>query len=78
MVARSLIPDENTQGDVTAEFITRNYPNGATETHGPYAMANPTDVRFTGREVSMKVTSATSNSWRVGTMRLDVVAGSKR
>ena len=78
MVARSLIPDENTQGDVTAEFITRNYPNGATETHGPYSMANPTDVRFTGREVSMKVTSATANSWRVGTMRLDVVAGSKR
>jgi len=78
MVARSLIPDEKTQGDVTAEFITRNYPNGATETHGPFAMANPTSVRFTGREVSMKVTSARPGTWRVGTMRLDVVPGSQR
>jgi hypothetical protein len=41
-------------------------------------MANPTDVRFQGRQVQMRVTGNTASSWRVGTMRLDVVEGSKR
>ena len=78
MVARSLIPDEQTQGDVTATFKTRFFPNGTETSHGPFDMANPTSVRFQGRQVQMRVTGNVQTSWRVGTMRLDVVAGSKR
>jgi hypothetical protein len=78
MVARSLIPDEQTQGDVTATFKTRFFPNGTETSHGPFNMANPTSVRFQGRQVQMRVTGNVQTSWRVGTMRLDVVAGSKR
>jgi hypothetical protein len=78
MVARSLIPDEQTQGDVTATFKTRFYPNGTESSHGPYSMANPTSVRFQGRQVSMRVTGNVATDWRVGTMRLDVVPGSAR
>jgi len=44
MVAKSLIPDEKTQGDVIAKFKTRLYPNATESTHGPYTMANPTSV----------------------------------
>ena len=78
MVARSLIPDEKTQGDVTATFKTRFYPNGSETTYGPFEMANPTSVRFQGRQVSMRIDANINTDWRVGTMRLDAVAGSKR
>jgi hypothetical protein len=78
MVARTLIPDEQTQGDVTATFKTRLYPNAVESSYGPYQMANPTSVRFQGREVSMRVTGNVATDWRVGIMRLDVVPGSAR
>lgn len=78
MVAKSLIPDEKTQGDVIAKFKTRLYPNASESTHGPYTMANPTSVRFTGRQVEMRVEGNIGADWRVGTMRLDVAQGSRR
>jgi len=78
MVATSLIPDEQTQGDVTATFKTRIYPNSAESSFGPFDMANPTSVRFQGRQVQMRVTGDQPTSWRVGNMRLEVVAGSRR
>lgn len=65
-----LIPDEVTQGQVTATFKTRFYPNDAETSHGPYTMANPTSVRFTGRQVRMRV-NGTASDWRVGIMRID-------
>lgn len=67
-----MIPDEKTQGDVTATFKTRLYPNGTETEHGPYTMANPTSVRFTGRQVRMRVTGSESASWRVGVQRINV------
>lgn len=78
MHAVMLIPDENTQGDVTATFKTRFHPNDTERSYGPYSMASPTDVRFTGRQVRMRVTSARATDWCVGTMRLDAFAGGKR
>jgi hypothetical protein len=71
--ANRLIPDEKTQGDVQVTFKTRMYPNGAETTHGPYSTANPTDVRFTGREVRMRVTETDNDQdWRVGIQKLRV------
>mgnify|MGYP003625009448 FL=1 len=78
MSATMLIPDELTQGDVEATFKTRFHPNDVERSYGPYAMANPTSVRFTGRQVRMRVEGAKLADWRVGVMRLDAVAGSKR
>ena len=69
MVARELIGDEKTLGDVTATFKTRLYPNASESSHGPYTLSTPTSVRFQGRQVSMRVTSAKATDWRVGTMR---------
>jgi hypothetical protein len=65
-----LIPDEVTQGQVTATFKTRFYPNAAETSHGPYTMANPTSVRFTGRQIRMRI-NGTASDWRVGIMRID-------
>lgn len=78
MVARKLIPDEQTAGDVTATFKTRFYPNAEETSHGPFNMANPTSVRFQGRQVQMRVTGDQQTGWRVGNMRLDVVQGGAR
>lgn len=75
--ARYLYPDEQTQGDVTVTFKTRFYPNGDQTTHGPYSMAEPTNVRFTGRQVAMRI-NGTGKNWRVGTMRVEGVAGGLR
>lgn len=78
MSATQLIPDEATQGDVTVTLKSRFHPNDTERTYGPYSAANPTDVRLTGRQLRMRVDGARLADWRVGTMRLDVVAGGKR
>jgi len=78
MAVRGMIPDENTLGDVNATFKTRFYPTDTERDYGPYSMANPTSLRFTGRQVRMRVTGNTSSDWRVGIMRLDAVAGGRR
>jgi hypothetical protein len=78
MKATSLIPDEGTQGDVTATFKTRFHPNDVERSYGPYTMSNPTSVRFTGRQVRMRVEAAQLADWRVGVMRLDAVPGGRR
>jgi hypothetical protein len=76
--ATMLYPDEKTQGDVTATFKTRFYPNGTESVHGPYSMANPTPIRFTGRQMRIRVDGNKLADWRVGVMRIDAVAGGKR
>jgi len=73
-----MIPDEKTQGDVSATFKTRFYPNGTERSYGPFSMANPTSMRFTGRQVRMRVDGARLSDWRVGVNRLDTVAGGRR
>ena len=57
MKATMLIPDEKTQGGVQAVFKTRFYPNDTETLHGPYVMENPTSVRFTGRQIRLRVQS---------------------
>jgi len=73
-----LYPDELTQGDVTATFKSRFYPNGTERSYGPYSMATPTSVRFTGRQIRMRVEGAKLADWRVGTMRVDLMPRGKR
>ena len=78
MSATMLIPDENTQGDVSATFKTRFHPNDDERSYGPYTMANPTSVRFTGRQVRMRVQGERLAGWRVGVMRLEAAPGGRR
>ena len=78
MSVSELIPDELSQGDVTATFKTKFYPNAEEREYGPYSMSNPTSVRFTARQVKMRVESSGNNNWRVGTMRVDAKPGGRR
>lgn len=78
MAAVEFIPDERTQGQATVTFKTRFHPNDTERSYGPYSMANPTNVRFTGRQVAMRVTGEMNTSWRWGVPRLDAVPGGRR
>jgi hypothetical protein len=78
MSVREVIPDEQALGEAVVSFTARNYPTGAEVSFGPYSAANPTSVRFSGRQINMKVTGAVLADWRVGVMRLDAVAAGKR
>jgi hypothetical protein len=78
MNVRQVIPDEQTLGEAVVSFTTRMYPTATQTTYGPYTAANPTSVRFSGRQIEMKVTGNTLSDWRVGVMRLDVLPAGKR
>jgi hypothetical protein len=78
MSIRQVVPDEQTLGEAVVSFKTRNYPTATQSTYGPYTAANPTSVRFSGRQVNMKVTGNTLADWRIGIMRLDAVPSGKR
>lgn len=78
MMAKYLYPDERTQGEVKALFKTRLYPNAAAQMFGPYDMANPTSIRFTGRQIAMRIEGVAGKDWRVGVPRLDVEPGGLR
>ncbi len=73
-----LIPDEKNQGDVNAIFKSRFYPNGTERSYGPYSLTNPTSVRFTGRQLRLRVEGQQLTDWRVGINRVDAVAGGRR
>jgi hypothetical protein len=88
MKVNSLIPDEETQGNVLVSFKTRFHPNDTERTYGKYDPSNPTSVRFTGRQVRMRIDGthldatdtevATTGDWRVGVMRIEANGGGKR
>jgi len=65
-------------GDITTTFYTRFYPTDSDTTHGPYTMAAPTSVRFTGRSVRMRCTSNSANAWNVGIPRLELQPNGRR
>lgn len=78
MKVTKLIPDEQNQGDVKAKFKSRFYPNGTERDYGPYTMSNPTSVRFSGRQIRLRIEGENLDDWRVGINRIDVIAGGRR
>jgi hypothetical protein len=78
MMVRRVVPDEKTAGQAQVYFNRRFYPNAALTTEGPFTLASPTNVRFTARQVAMKVEEVQPSDWRVGTFRVDVTAGGER
>ena len=78
MSVRQVIPDEMTLGEVQISFKSRMYPTSTETTHGPYSASQPTDARFSGRQVKVRYTGAVLEDWRVGVTRLDAVAAGKR
>ena len=65
MYVDELMPDEQSQGDVRVTFKSRTYPNAPESVHevNSLTLNNPTSVRFTGRQVSMRVESKATHNW---------------
>jgi hypothetical protein len=74
----SLIPDSLTLGDVSVTLFGRFYPDEPDTAWGPYAAADPTDLRACARQFRLRYTAATPNDWRVGIPRLDMRPGGAR
>jgi hypothetical protein len=73
-----VIPEEDTQGEVSLKFKTKFYPNDTETTHGPYNPANPMSVRFTGRQVKLRIDGGEGNNWRFGDLRMRASGGGRR
>jgi hypothetical protein len=78
MSVTQMIPDEKSQGDVDATFKTRFYPNDVERSYGPFNMSNPVSLRFTGRQVRIRIEGVNADDWRVGINRLEVIQGGRR
>lgn len=78
MHVMQILPDERTAGDVQLEFKARYTPEGSEESYGPYTVSEYTDVRFSGRQVSLQADGLSDSDWRLGNLRLDVMPGGKR
>ncbi len=78
MKVTQLIPDEKTQGQVEVTFKTRFYPNDTETSHGAFTLGNPTDVRFQGRQVRIKIQGTGNDNWRSGIMRIEANPGGRR
>jgi len=67
-------------GALEIEFFTRQTPEGAERTFGPYPVRADgyADVRVTGREARIRLTAAQDGPFGIGKMRFDVTSGAKR
>lgn len=75
----NLIPDEQDQGELKYTFGHREYPTASETNETAVTAANPTDVRFSGRQFTMKVEPNSANTdWRCGVQRLEVAIGGRR
>jgi hypothetical protein len=73
MRIQSMLPDENTVGDLSVDFITRFWPNDTprTETVAISGSA-PITPRVTGREVMLTFRQQRVVDWRLGHFRIGV------
>jgi len=80
-----IVPDFISQtGNTVVELDVRNYPNDSavSSTLGPFTISSTTDkidTRARGRAIALKISnSAASESWKLGTFRLDVHPDGRR
>jgi hypothetical protein len=83
MKVNQLIGDEESIGEVQVQFKTRFHPNDAERVYPSsstyYDLTNmPTSVRFTGRQVRIRVEATGNQDFRVGTMRVNAEVGGRR
>jgi hypothetical protein len=80
--ATQVLTDSGPMGRIELEFKTRFQPQGEEISFGPYEVQPQTDVRFTGRQMRMRVNVVNDNSGasdvRIGDMRVLVGGGGRR
>lgn len=84
---QSVVPDDKTTADtvgnaktpaVTLTLYGAQNPDAAETTYGPYTLTAKTTLRAKVRQVRLKLLEVSAAAWRVGTIRLGVIASSRR
>lgn len=78
---QQMIPDTNEGVTVAYTFKTRQSPNGPETVAGPYSDIHGQgyiDVRFTGRQATLRVEPTSDGRFQLGTIRLDGTMGGRR
>jgi len=85
MKIRRFIPDFISQtGNTQVTLLLRNFPNDsrASSSLGPFTVSSSTqkvDTRARARAIALKVANtAASQSWKLGTFRLDIQPDGRR
>ena len=78
MEVHAYVPDETTLGSVAASFSVRDYPMDSATTVAAVAAAAKTDMRFSGRMISVTYTGDADVDFRIGSPRFDVKGGPGR
>ncbi len=78
MEIHSIIPDEQTLGEVEVSFQTGDYAMSGSTSVGPYVLSDKTDVRFSARRVAVKYEAVPDADFRVGRFRFEAKQGSPR
>lgn len=75
MAVNQIVPDEKNRGEVTVSFRTKFTPEGPEYAFGPYTVRSDgyTDVRFSGRQIVMRIQPTIDGEWRVGKFRVAAV-----
>lgn len=78
LYVRQVVPDERSNGDVRLRFTSKFTPEGDEYSFGPYTLSPYTDVRLSGRQMSVKIEGVSDDDWRVGTIRFEGTTGGQR
>jgi hypothetical protein len=68
-----VVPDQLTEGQLTAEFFLRMWPNGPEAQTTPVTLVSPTDQLFQATEIRTRFYGL--GAWRLGNVRLDIIQG---
>jgi hypothetical protein len=68
-----VVPDQVTDGQLSAEFFCRMWPNGPETLVPPIALVSPTDLLFQATEIRTRYSGL--GDWRLGNVRLDIIQG---
>ncbi len=82
--ATQVLTDSIPNKRINLEFKTRFEPQGEERIYGPYEVKPQTDVRFSGRQIRMRVNAienlepTENHDYRIGDMRLLITGGGRR
>jgi hypothetical protein len=68
-----VVPDQLTNGQLSATFYLRMWPNGPETTVAATPLISPTDLLFQATEVRARFSGL--GDWRLGNVRLDLIQG---
>jgi len=76
--AASAVNDGNQLGSLSMTFFYSRFPDEVEKSVGPFTAENPTNVRFSGRNVRVRVDEIAAGLWRYGVPRLGVLPAGRR